>query len=308
LGLTRSKRGAPRRTRKALDGPSPAPTMADRLRRRWAATETVGAWARMAAKCRRDRRPSSTAAMTATQDRGDLRGWKSGSTILTTIRTVACALSRLHVLPERVDLGVRAPSATSSPWSTLPGRPPQPLRRVMSALAWPREVLALSADPDSPSVFVPPVWQPEGVGAGAVTVSENVPVAGAAVGVGHGHLEAGRGDRRWGAEEEARRSEGETRRRPATPRVRPRRAIYEGPFRRTIPKMSVVVTAPYRARPDVVVKRLLTNTLPPEPMSHPLGAREELRLYRHGPCGAGVAAGWRGYAARWDAPTIGRGR
>src|SRR5437763_246285 len=56
--------------------------------------------------------------------------------------------------------------------------PPQPLNWDISALAWPLGVLPLNTGPDRASFLTPPVWQPDGVGAGGpVTVSENVPVA-----------------------------------------------------------------------------------------------------------------------------------
>src|SRR5438094_183643 len=57
-------------------------------------------------------------------------------------------------------------------------KPPQPLKRVSSAVAWPLGVRPLRAGPVSDSRSVPPVWQPGGVGGGGlVDVSENVPVA-----------------------------------------------------------------------------------------------------------------------------------
>src|SRR6478735_5064107 len=57
-------------------------------------------------------------------------------------------------------------------------KPPHPLNRVSSDVAWPLGVRPLKADPLSASRSTPPVWQPGGVGGGgSVTVSENVPVA-----------------------------------------------------------------------------------------------------------------------------------
>src|SRR4051812_1603823 len=57
-------------------------------------------------------------------------------------------------------------------------KPPQPLNFDMSAVAWPFGVRPLKADPLSASRLTPPVWQPEGVGAGGpVGDSEYVPVA-----------------------------------------------------------------------------------------------------------------------------------
>src|SRR3954449_10294675 len=56
-------------------------------------------------------------------------------------------------------------------------KPPQPLNLDMSAVAWPLGVRPPMAGPLSDSRFVPPVWQPGGVGGGgSVTVSENEPV------------------------------------------------------------------------------------------------------------------------------------
>src|SRR3954470_12006165 len=57
-------------------------------------------------------------------------------------------------------------------------KPPQPLNFDSSAVAWPLGVLPLSVEPLSDSFRVPPVWQPDGLGAGEfVTVSEKLPVA-----------------------------------------------------------------------------------------------------------------------------------
>src|SRR6478672_11584530 len=57
-------------------------------------------------------------------------------------------------------------------------KPPHPLNRVSSDVAWPLGVRPLKADPVSGSRSTPPVWQPGGVGGGgSVTVSVNVPVA-----------------------------------------------------------------------------------------------------------------------------------
>src|SRR5918911_1359462 len=67
---------------------------------------------------------------------------------------------------------------TSLTWTDRRLKPPQPLKRVSSAVAWPLGVLPLNAGPLRDSFSVPPVWQPDGVGGGgSVTVSENVPVA-----------------------------------------------------------------------------------------------------------------------------------
>src|SRR5689334_10590956 len=57
-------------------------------------------------------------------------------------------------------------------------KPPQPLKRVSSAVAWPLGVRPLNDDPLSVSFRTPPVWQPGGVGGGgSMTVSEYVPLA-----------------------------------------------------------------------------------------------------------------------------------
>src|ERR671933_2536289 len=67
---------------------------------------------------------------------------------------------------------------TSLTWTDRRLKPPQPLKRVSSSVAWPLWVLPLNAGPLRDSFSVPPVWQPGGVGGGgSVTVSENVPVA-----------------------------------------------------------------------------------------------------------------------------------
>src|SRR5215207_2993444 len=57
-------------------------------------------------------------------------------------------------------------------------KPPQALNWVSSAKAVPLGIWPLSDGPLSGSLSLPPVWQPDGLGAGGpVTVSENVPVA-----------------------------------------------------------------------------------------------------------------------------------
>src|ERR671926_836331 len=64
---------------------------------------------------------------------------------------------------------------TSLTWTDRRLKPPQPLNFVMSAVAWPLGVRPLNAGPLRVSFFVPPVWQPDGLGGGgSVTVGENV--------------------------------------------------------------------------------------------------------------------------------------
>src|SRR5215472_3225089 len=63
-------------------------------------------------------------------------------------------------------------------WTDRTLKPPHPLNCVSFAVACPPGTWPLNAGPLSGSVNVPPVWQPGGVGGGGpVTVSENVPVA-----------------------------------------------------------------------------------------------------------------------------------
>src|SRR5919198_1972602 len=67
---------------------------------------------------------------------------------------------------------------TSLTWTERRVKPPQPLNFVSSALASPLGVLPLNDVPLKGSLRTPPVWQPGGVGGGgSVTVSEKLPVA-----------------------------------------------------------------------------------------------------------------------------------
>src|SRR5919204_322774 len=71
---------------------------------------------------------------------------------------------------------------TSLTWTDRRLKPPQPLKRVSSAVAWPLGVLPLNTGPLRDSFRVPPVWQPGGLGGGGsvtvrVNAAERVPVA-----------------------------------------------------------------------------------------------------------------------------------
>src|SRR5919199_212504 len=121
----------------------------------------------------------------------------------------------------------------------------------MPAVAWPLGVRPLNAGPLRASFFVPPVWQPGGVGGGgSVTVSENVPLAVAPLASVTVTVKV-----------EVPFTVGEPSRRPDGRSVNPAGTCPDHVYG-AVPPLAV----------KVVVKKLLTNTFCPAPMSQTLFA------------------------------------